>query len=121
MTLYIQNSLFLIPELHFLVWLSVSRVLIEIIPISEVHELPTNIHDILDNAASEFVGNALIFKYIFLILFAGRIVRSGLCGSPFFTILTVTSSEACLYGHINLTVVQAEQNYSLGLSQSSTS
>ena len=53
------------------------------------------------------------------ILFPGSIMRSGLHSSLLHNLRNVIpSSEACLYGHINLSLVQVQQQSSLGLSQS---
>ena len=44
----------------------------------------------------------LRFYYFFLIMLAGKVIKPGLCGSPFFTIKdSVLLTEACLYGCIN--------------------
>ena len=40
-----------------------------VIPVSEVHELPTKIHDIWDNAVAKWVGNtACILVYLLFCL-----------------------------------------------------
>ena len=51
-----------------------------IIAASEVYELHTRIHDILDSP--------IVFKYIFSILLPGSVVRTGLHSFPFFTAFT---------------------------------
>ena len=56
-----------------------------VIPVQEVLELLTKIWHILDNAVSKWVGNKLIFKTFFLILFSASVMKSGLCSIPFFT------------------------------------
>ena len=92
------------------------------IPAQEVHELLTKIHDILDNAVSKWVGNQLIF--LSLSNSASRqhceVWASQL---PFLHNFkdSVPSSEACHYGHINWSLVQAQQQSSLGLPQSAIS
>ena len=50
-------------------------------------------------------------------------MTSGLHRTPSFTIVRILfpPSKACLYGHINWSLAQAEQQSSLGLSQSATS
>ena len=57
MPLWIQSSLFLIPELHLLMQLSLKRVLTDVSQVSKVHELLTKIHEILKNTVSKRVGN----------------------------------------------------------------
>ena len=85
-TLYIQSNLFLIPELCLLILLCLHRVLAEVILFSEVHELLTKIHDILDYAVCKHVGNTA-HVYHFLNPLPGSTVKSGLHSFPFFTIL----------------------------------
>ena len=60
---------------------------IEVIPVSEVHELLVKMHDILDKAVVNGLVIHLVFYYMFLILIPRRIMKSGLCSSPFFSIL----------------------------------
>ena len=70
---------------------------------SEVHELLLKVHDILDNAVSNQVGNsACILAHVFNSVFRQC---HEVCASrfPFLHGLrnVIPPSEACLYGHIN--------------------
>ena len=58
-----------------------------VIPVQELVELLTNIHDILDNAISKWVRNMSCIWYLFLILFPGIIMESELHSTPFVTLL----------------------------------
>ena len=74
------------------------------------HQWITKIHDILYSALSKWVVNtACILPYL-LNSVSGQL-RSGLHISPFVTTFkdTVSSSEVCLHGCINWSLVQAEQ------------
>ena len=74
-----------------------------VIPVSEVHELLLQIHDILDKAVSKQVGNlACILAYLFNSVFRQHLeVWSS--QFPFLHSLkeVILLSEACLYDHIN--------------------
>ena len=91
-----------------------------IIHVSGVHELLIKTHEILDNAVSKWVGNsadtlAPVFN------FASRQCPEIWASQfPFLHILqvVVSPSEACLYGHINWSLAQDQQQASIGLSQS---
>ena len=88
--------------------------------VSEVHELLTNILDIVDNAVSKWVCNtAHISEHVFNS--ASRQCH-GVWASqfPFLRSLkdTVPPCEACFYGCINWCLAQAQQQSSMGLSLS---
>ena len=89
----------------------------DVIPVSEVRELLLWIHGILDKAVSKQVGNsACILAHLFnSVSWQHREVWAS--QFPFLHSLkeVVPPSEACLYGHINWSLVQA---HSVGLSQS---
>ena len=89
-----------------------------VIPVSEVGELLIKVHDILDNAVSNGFGNsACILVHVFNSLFRQHHdVWASLF--PFLPSLKdmVLASEACLYGHINLSLAQAQQQSSVDLS-----
>ena len=74
-----------------------------------MHELPIKIHDILDNDLSRKVGNtAHILAHVFAS--TSRQCNEVLASQfPFLHSLKdiVPSSEACLYGCINLSMTQA--------------
>ena len=87
---------------------------------SEVHELLIKIHDILDNVVSKQVCNpACIFAHVFN--FASRQCCEVWASQfPFLHGLkdVFPPSEAHLYGHINCSLTWAQQQFSIGLSQS---
>ena len=88
-----------------------------VIPVSEVHKLPLWIHDILDKAVSKQVGNlACILAHLFNSV-SRQHCEVWASQFPFLHRLkeVIPSSEACLYGHINWSMVQP---HSVGLSQS---
>ena len=88
------------------------------ISVKEVYELLIMIHDILDSVVSTWVGNSTLFLASLLILPLG----SELHNTPFFSFKSSgPPSEACLYGHINWSLVQAQQQSSLDLFESSIS
>ena len=62
---------------------------------------------------------SLCFTVLLFILLPDSIVKSLLHNTAFLTILK-TPTEACLYGCINCCLAHAQQQSSLGLSQSST-
>ena len=84
-----------------------------------VLELVTKIHDILDNAVSKHVRNtACILASLFDSAF--RQCCEVLASQDLFLhnfTDSVPPSEACLYGCINWSLAQAQQQSSLGLSQ----
>ena len=91
-----------------------------IIPVPEVHELLPKAHDILDNAVFKWVQNsACILAYVF-----NSVSRQchEIWASQFPLIhslkYVIPPSEACLYGHINWSLTQAQQQSSIGLSSS---
>ena len=89
----------------------------DVIPVSEVHELLLQIHDILDKAVSKQVGNS---AHILANLFNSVSRQHHEVWASQFPFLhslkeVIPPSEACLYGHINLSLAQA---HSVGLSQS---
>ena len=89
--------------------------LAKVIAVFKVHELLSNIGDILNNAVSKGVGNAAcILGYLF-----NSVSRQ--CHGVFTILRPLPHSEACIYGDINRSLVQAQQQTSLGSSQSSTS
>ena len=89
----------------------------DVLPVSAVHELLLWIHDILDKAVSTQVGNsAHILAHLFnSVSRQHHEVRAS--QFPFLHSLeeVIPPSEACLYGHIDWSLVQAP---SVGLSQS---
>ena len=93
------------------------------IAVLEVHELLTMIHDILDSVMSKQAGNtANILAYVFN--FASRyhcVVRASQLPILHNIKDSIPSNEACLYGHINWLLAQANQQSTLGVFQSSTS
>ena len=89
------------------------------IPVSEVCELLIRIHDILDNAVSKQVWNsAHILGHAFNSA-SGQHCEVWTSQFPFLHSLKdmVPPSEACLYGHINWSLAQVQQQSSMGLSQ----
>ena len=89
----------------------------DVIPVSEVCELLLQIHGILDKAVSKQVGNS---AHILADLFnsvSSQHREVWASQFPFLQSLkeVIPPSEACLYGHINWSLVQA---HSVGLSQS---
>ena len=89
----------------------------DVVPVSEVHELLLQIHGILDKAVSKQVGNS---AYILAHLFNSVSRQHHDVWASQFRFLhslkeVIPPSEACLYGHINWSLVQA---HSVGLSQS---
>ena len=87
---------------------------------SEVHELLIKVQDILDNAVSKCIGNsAHILLYVFHSA-SRQCFEVRTSQFPFLHGLkdVVPPSEACLYGHINWPLAQAQQQSSIGLSQS---
>ena len=91
-----------------------------VIPMSEVCELLIKIHDILDNAVSKQVGNSAgILAHMFNS--ASRQQHEVWASQfPFLHSLkdVIPHSEACLFGHINWSMAQAQQQSSIGFSQS---
>ena len=91
-----------------------------VMPVSEVGGLVIKVHDILDNAASKWIGNsACILAHVF------NSASRQFCEvwASWFHFLhclkdMVLTSEAFLYGHINCCLAQAQQQPSIGLSQS---
>ena len=84
---------------------------------SEVHELLLKIHGILDKVVSKQVGNlARILAHLFNFI-SRQCWEVWASQFPFLHSLkeVVPPSEACLYGHIKWSLVQA---HSVGLSQS---
>ena len=88
-------------------------------PVSEVCELLLKVHDILDNAVSKQVANsAHILAHVFN--FVSRQHHEVWASQLLFLHSlrdVILPSEACLYGHINWSLVQAQQHSSMGLSQ----
>ena len=88
-----------------------------VIPVSEVHELLLQIHNILDKAVSKRIGNlAHILAYLFNSV-SRQWHEVWASQSPFLHSLreVISPSEACLYGCINWSLAQA---HSVGLSRS---
>ena len=94
-----------------------------------MHELLIKVHDILDNAmfmtfwtmpCPDELGIPFVLYHMCLILLAGSIMRSGLHSYPSFTVSknVVPPSEACLYGCMNWSLAQDQQQSSMGLSRS---
>ena len=76
---------------------------VDVIAGSEMHELLTNIHDILDNAVPKWVGNtthilAFLFKSV-----SRQCCEVWASQFPFLHTIkdSVHLSETCLYGHIS--------------------
>ena len=95
----------------------------KVIAASQVYELLTMIHDTLDSAVSTQSGNmACILAYHFnsVSMQCHEVLVSQF---PFLHNIkeSVLPSEACLYGGINWSVGQAHHQFSLGLTQSSSS
>ena len=91
-----------------------------VIPISEVCKLLIKVQDILDNAVSKQVGNlALILAHV-LNSASRQCWEVWASQFPFHHSFldVVPPSDVCLYGHINWPLAQAQQQYSIGLSQS---
>ena len=90
-----------------------------VITASEVHELPTKIHDILASAVSNWVGN---MAHILACLFNTASRQHHEVWTFHFTFSqskdSIPPSEVCLYACINWSLAQAHQQFSLGLSQS---
>ena len=75
---------------------------------SEVCELFLKVHDILDNAVSKLVGiSAHILAHVFN-SFSRQHCKVWASQFPFLHRLmdVITPSEACLYGHINWSLMQ---------------
>ena len=91
-----------------------------IIPVSEVHDLLLKVHDILVMAVSKQVVNSPhILAHVFNSV--SRQHREVWASQfPFLYSFkeVIPPSEACLYDHINWSLVQAQQHSSMGLSQS---
>ena len=86
---------------------------------SQVHELLIKVHDILDSGVSKCVGN-LACSLVHVFNCASML--HGEAWASWFPLLhglkyVVSLSEACLYGHINWFLAQAQQQSSIGLSQ----
>ena len=93
------------------------------VPVSEVNELLIKVHDLLDSAVSQQVGNSTcILEHVFNSASRqhGEVWASQF---PFLHSLegVVPPSEACLYGCINWSLPQAQQQSSTGSSQSFSS
>ena len=89
------------------------------VSVSEVHELLTKIHDILDNAMSKWIGNtAHTLAHVFN---SASRQHCDVWGSEFPLLHSlmdrVPPSEDCLYGHINWFLAQAQKESSMALSQ----
>ena len=91
-----------------------------VISVSEMHELLTRIHDILDKVMFKLVGDrACMLADVFNS--ASRQCHEVLVSQfPFLHSLQdmVSPSEACLYGHINWSLVQALKQPFMGSPQS---
>ena len=89
----------------------------DVIPVSEVRELPLQIHGILDKAASKQVGNSVRILAPLFNSVSRQHWEVWASQFPFLHSLkeVVPPSEACLYGHINWSLTQA---HSVGLSPS---
>ena len=93
-----------------------------VISVTKVHELLNKISDILDSAVSKWVGNTA-HNLAFICNSASRHCSEVLASqSPILYIFkdTFPHSEACIYGHINLSLAQT-QKQAISLSQASTS
>ena len=91
-----------------------------VIPLSEVGEILIKVYDILDNAVSKRFGNsAHILAHVFNSALR-QCCEVWALQFPFLHDLkdVVSSSEACQYGHINWSLAQAQQQSTIGLSQS---
>ena len=89
----------------------------DVIPVSEVHELLLQIHGILDKAVSKQVGNSACILARLFNSVSRQCCEVWASQFPFLHSLkeVIPPSEACLYGRINWSLVQA---HSVGLSQS---
>ena len=87
---------------------------------SEICELLLRVHDILDSAVSKQVGNSAgILVHVFNSV-SRQHHEVWASQFPFLHSLrdVIPPSEACQYGHINWSLAQAQQQSSIGLSQS---
>ena len=94
-----------------------------VIATSEVHELLTNTHDILDSTVSKQVGN---LAHFLAYLFNSPSRQHCEVWASQFSFLhsnkdSVPPREACLYSHMNWSLAQTQQQSFIALSQSSTS
>ena len=94
-----------------------------VIPALEVHDLCTNIHNILDNAVSQWAGILAHILTYFLNSVSKQCCEVWASQFCFLDSIkdSVPPSEACLYGCINWPLAQVHHQYPLGLSQLSTS
>ena len=123
MPLSIWSSLFLIPEQPLLVPFSLFRIHMWGSDTSPGSTLITKIHDILDNVLSKWVGNTACYLGS-LFNYALR-QHHGVWDSKYQFLhnfqASASSSKACLYGHTNWKLAQAQQQSFLGMSQAATS
>ena len=90
-----------------------------VIPVSKVCEFLIKVHDILDNAVSKQAGNsACILAHVFNSA-SRQHCEVWASHFPFLHSLkdVVPPSEACLFGHINLSLAQSQQQPFIGFSQ----
>ena len=85
-----------------------------VISVSEVHKLLTKIHHVLVNAVSKNVGNTACILAPFLNSTSRQHHEVWALQFPFLHRLkdTVPPSETCLYGYINWSLAQAQQQSS---------
>ena len=91
-----------------------------VIPVLEVCELLIKVHDILDNVVSKQVVNmACILAHVFNSV-SRQCHEIWASQFPFLHSLkdVIPLTEAWLFGHINSSLAQDQQQYSMGLSQS---
>ena len=89
---------------------------------SEVHEVLMKVHDILDNAVSKQVGNSPHNLGHVFNSASRQCHEFWVSQFPYLHSLkdVIPPSEACLYGCINWSLAHAQQQSSIGLSQSFT-
>ena len=90
------------------------------ISVLEVCELLSKMHDILDSVMSKWVGNSAHILVHYFNSASRQHHEVWVSQFPFLHSLRnmVPPSEACLYGSIDWSLAQAQQQLSMGLSQS---
>ena len=92
----------------------------DIIPVSEVCELLLKVHHFLDNAMSKQVGNSanILADVLNSVSRQHHEVWSSQFPFLYSPWNVIPPSDFCLYGHIKWSLVQAQQQSSMSLSQS---
>ena len=112
------SSSFLASELPSLILFPLPDSEQGVILVSEVHELLTKVHDILDNVVSKWDGNVAHILVHFLKSASRQCHEVWASQFPFLhSLKDVPPSEACLYGHMNWSLGMAQQQSTIGLSQ----